>query len=284
MRIAHIIMAHKDPDQLFRLINRLQHPDADFFIHVDLKSDIQDFKKVLNLNQTSFIKNRRNCNWGGSSFLMAIISTMTELLSLNKDYSFFNLLSAQDYPLKPVKEIHQYFKKNQDYNFIFYEPLDSVWWESAQLRYKRYHLTDFNFKGRYFVEKVMNTLLPVRQFPMDVTLYGGCKSAWWTLTQECASYVCNQVNDNKQLTNFLKYCWGTDEFIIPTLIMNSHHETKTKSDNLRYIDWSEGNAHPKLLNSDDFKAIKNSGMLFARKFKMDDAILDKIDQELLTLE
>ena len=44
MKIAHLILTHKNPKQLERLLNALQHDAFDFFIHVDRKTDIEPFK------------------------------------------------------------------------------------------------------------------------------------------------------------------------------------------------------------------------------------------------
>jgi hypothetical protein len=35
MKIAHLILAHKAPAQLERLMRALSHPQADIFIHLD---------------------------------------------------------------------------------------------------------------------------------------------------------------------------------------------------------------------------------------------------------
>lgn len=281
MRIAHLIMVHKNPNQVIRLIERLHHPNADFYIHLDAKSNIEDFKKVSSLNQVSFISNRINCNWGGNSLLIGILTSLNEILSYGKYYDFINLLSAQDYPLKSAEEIHKYFENNIGRNFVHYESADSLWLKKAKQRYEKYHFTDLNFPGKYFIERIANKFLPVREFPVPVKLFGGCKSTWWTITAECALHIKEEFWNNNKLQKFLKYCWGTDEFVLTTLIMNSPYADMTNSDNLRYIDWSEGNAHPKLLNTSDFETIKKSGMLFARKFEMDEAVLKQIDEELL---
>ena len=286
MRIAHVIMVHKNPDQLIRLIKRLYHPDADFYIHIDSKSEIGDFESVRSIKQVSFIKNRINCNWGGNSLLTGIITAMNEVLSLNKGYNFINMLSAQDYPIMSPDKIHSYLKNNLERNFISYESDDSTWWKQAAGRYEKYHFTDLDFIGKYFIERMANIFLPKRKFPIPVKLYGGCKSTWWTITEDCARYISSQLSNNKKLNNFLKFCWGTDEFIVATLIMSSPYKDVTVNNNLRYIDWSEGNARPKLLKMDDFDDLKHSEMLFARKFDMDvdSAVLERIDQELLTLK
>lgn len=280
MRIAHIIMTHKNPDQLVRLIKRLHHPNFDFYVHVDSKIPIEDFVPILDISQVSLIKNRVKCNWGGHSFINAIGSSLNEVLSLNKDYDFINLISGQDYPLKSAEAVYDYFNGKIGMNFISYEESkESEWWKGAALRYEKYHFTDIEFKWKYFAQKIINKITPNRKFPLAMELYGGNKSSWWTISAECAKYVAQVLSTNLKLNRFLKYSWGTDEFVISTIIMNSKFKEKTINDNLRYIDWTEGNAHPKLLGINDFEAIKSSDMIFARKFdtNVDAEILNQID-------
>lgn len=286
MRIAHIIMAHHYPDQLLRLIQRLEHPQSDFYVHLDKKTPIDKFELIKKDTRAIFIQNRIKCNWGGASFLKAIINSIEEVVSLNKEYDFINLLSAQDYPIIPPGDIYNYLKENLGKNYISFEvSKESDWWKKAALRYERYHFTDFNFKSKYFVEKIVNNILPKRKFPCSLELYGSSKSSWWTISGDCAKHVADKLTGDKKIWRFLKFCWGTDEFIIPSVIMNSEFKKSVVNDNLRYIDWSEGNARPKLLGIADFDTIKKSGMIFARKFDaaVDHQILDKIDRECLAV-
>ena len=62
MKIAHLILIHENPPQLKRLIQRLAHPDADFYIHVDLKTDIKPFLFLQSKN-VKFIANRVKVSW-----------------------------------------------------------------------------------------------------------------------------------------------------------------------------------------------------------------------------
>jgi len=284
MRIAHIIMTHKNPVQLARLIKSLQHKDFDFYIHLDKKISIDDFLFLEKLDQVYFINNRIKCNWGGWSFTQGIINSINEITALNKDYGFINLLSAQDYPISSISDIHSFFKERPGQNFINFANSKSDWWAAAPERYEKYHFTDINFKSKYFFQRIINKILPKRKFPENLELYGGSDSSWWTLSAECAQHVAEVITKNKKLNNFLKYCWGTDEFIIATLVMNSEFKNKTNNNNLRYIDWSEGNAHPKLLGIEDYSKLKSSPMHFARKFdvEFDEIILDKVDSELIS--
>lgn len=284
MRIAHVIMAHKNPPQLLRLIERLQHPNFDIYIHIDKKVPSDKFKFLTEKTNITFIKNRVECNWGGNNFFKAIINSVSEVLHLNKDYAFINLLSGQDYPIATADDIYNYWGKNPDKNFISYDPSrESDWWKGAVNRYEKYHFTDLHFKWKYLLQKIVNTVLPKRTLPYSFELFGGRNASWWTITGGCAKYLVDELLLDKKLWDFLKYSWCADEFMVCSLIMNSKFRDKAVNHNLRYIDWSEGNARPKLLGIGDFDHIKDSGMFFARKFdqEIDSRILDKIDRECL---
>lgn len=281
MRIAHIIMAHKNPAQLLRMIKKLDHPNFDIYVHIDKKVLLDPFKAILEVPNVRLIKNRIHCNWGAYSFLTAIVSTLNEVLSTKTYYDYINLLSAQDYPLYSSAYIYDYFEKAKGRNFISFETSrESLWWKEAVSRYEKYHFTDVNIKWKYRIQKIVNAVMPLRKFPVYDELYGGCKSTWWTLSYGCAKLVADELSNNKKLVNFIKYSWGTDEFVVATVVMNSQFKSSVVNNNLRYIDWSEGNPHPKLLGTEDFEKIKSSGMLFARKFDitLDEEILDKIDK------
>lgn len=47
---------------------------------------------------------------------------------------------------------------------------------------------------------------------------------------------------------------------------------------LRYVDWSEGEDHPKILDDTDYEKVMSSGKLFARKFDEEKSrkIIDRI--------
>ncbi|TSJ40753.1 beta-1,6-N-acetylglucosaminyltransferase [Mucilaginibacter corticis] len=282
MRIAHIIMAHKNPPQLLRLIERLQHPNFDIFIHIDKKVPLDNFFLLKEKTNITFIKNRVECNWGGNNFFKAIISSVNEVIHLQKNYAFVSLLSGQDYPITTAENIYNYFLQNSNKNFISYDPSrQSNWWKGAVNRYEKYHFTDVHFKWKYVLQTIVNIVLPRRKFPYSFKLFGGRNASWWTITGDCAKYLVDELMHDKKLWDFLKYSWCTDEFMVCSIIMNSKFRHDTVNNNLRYIDWSEGNARPKLLGMADFDHIKQSGMLFARKFDQDieSQILDKIDRD-----
>ncbi|MBB5436370.1 hypothetical protein HDC92_000034 [Pedobacter sp. AK017] len=286
MRIAHVIMAHKNKDQLLRLIQSLNHPMFDIYLHIDAKVHLEQFESFNAIPNFKFIKNRSICNWGGYSLFKGILNCMDEVLNSGVKYDFINLLSGQDYPICSTTEIYNFFKNNQGKSFLAFEDSDqSLWWKEAAYRFQMYHFTDFNFTGKYFIQKIINKIAPARKFPEAMTLYGGNKACWWTISSESAVYILEQLKSKSKLNRFLRFCWGTDEFVIPTLLMNSPLKGSIVNNNFRYIDWSEGNPNPKILRTADFINIMDSKMLFARKFDIDidPAVMDEIDTVLLNL-
>jgi len=111
-------------------------------------------------------------------------------------------------------------------------------------------------------------------------MYGGPCATFMTITPACAKYVVDFIAANKKVKRFSEYAWGTDEFLIPTLIMNSDFKDTVVNDNLYYIDWSKGGSSPKIFTAEDFDTLRKSDKFLARKFdiKVDTRIMDMLDK------
>lgn len=285
MRTAHLIIAHKNPEQIERMIKRLQHPDFDFYIHVDKKVDIELFSNLKFLPNVYFIKNRVDVKWACYDQIKATLISIDEICRVKKEYGFINHLSGQDYPLKPVEELALFFKNNLGKEFITYRDiLDD--WKEAQMRYDRFHFINFRINGKLIVgrdilEKLARLIFGKRKIPYNLRPYGG--SAFWMLSPEVALYVTKRIENDKRLRRFFYFTWAGDEVLFQTIILNSIFKERVVNENYRYIDWSEKRENPKILGENDFQKLKESSMLFARKFDMaeDHKILDRIDSTLL---
>ncbi|MFN5787753.1 MAG: hypothetical protein ACK469_03255, partial [Bacteroidota bacterium] len=64
MYINYIILAHHFPAQLKKLVDRLNDANVYFYIHIDLTSDIQSFKKLISHPNVIFLEKRENAMWG----------------------------------------------------------------------------------------------------------------------------------------------------------------------------------------------------------------------------
>lgn len=281
MKIAHLIMAYKNSGQVERMIKAMDHPNFHFYIHLDLKIDIKEFEYLKQIERVTFISNRVLCNWGGFSFVRAIISSLSEILKKNEAYDFINLMSGQDYLIKPAEDLYEHYTKNPGKCFISYDQdPNALWWKDAASRAELYHFTDLNFKGKYFIQSIFNKYLPKRSFPLSIPLYGSSDSSWWTIPSDCAAYIVDFMKNNPRLERFMQYTWGSDEFIIATIIMNSPFKDNVINNNLRFISWESGRPNPRILTDNDFELIKQSDKFYARKFdnRVNVEILDLLDE------
>ncbi len=195
----------------------------------------------------------------------------------SNDYDFINLISESDYPLVPATVVHDFLAKHKEKSFMEYEKWGSPWIKTAQTKVFRYHLVDYRFPGKYFLQDFINKLTPQRKMPMGMELVG--RSQWFTICTKHVRYVLDFTADHPKVVRFFKHTWGPDEFYFQTILFNSSFKSQLVNNNLRYIDWSEGNHSPKTLTEGDYGHLVNSGKYFARKFNtsVDAAILDKLD-------
>jgi len=280
MRVACIIMAHKEPQQIERLIKRFDQFPFDFYVHIDRKTRQAPFEYLAHIPHVYFVHSRIRVRWASYGFLIAVQQAISQILKSGIPYDFISVMSGQDYPITPVANIYHLLEKNIGKNFICYEA-DGEWWRHAISRVNKYHFTNFGLRGRYRIQFFLNALMPARKFPLAYKLYGGPRAMCMTLSTDCAAYIVGFIESNKKLKRFIRFTWGPDEFVIPTLVMNSKFHQTVINDNFYYIDWSAGGSNPKTLTVEDYQKMMDSGKLLARKFdiRMDQAILDLLDQK-----
>lgn len=277
MRIAHLILAHTAPAQLERLIMRLEHPDADIYIHIDGKTGMDGFKKLTAHPNIFFIQHRVKVYWGSYNIVKATLNGFKQIINSGKEYGYLNLLSGQDYPLKPAGHIHQFLTNQPVTAFMNYKLFEPDWLEALP-RIELYHLNNYQLRGKFEIQKLVNQLLPKRKLPYGLVPVG--RSQWFTIPMDCAKYIIDYWDSHARLRRFIRLTWAPDEFIFQTILYNSTYRNIMQNNDLRYIDWSAGGASPKTLTMDDASKLLNSGKLFARKFDMtkDAAIMDIIDK------
>ena len=263
MKLAHLILAHSNPGQLQKLVHRLSHSDTDIYIHLDKKTNISLFSSVKEIPNVFFIQKRIKVFWGAYSIVSATLEGFREILASQKKYDYINLLSGQDYPIKPIEHIHSFLAGNPNKAFMEFYDIEKVWTEALP-RITEYHLTQFRFIGKHFLQRIINRVLPKRQLPL--AMIGVGRSQWFTISTGHVEYIVDFLSNNPKIVRFFKFTWGADEFIFQTILFNSPHKQDMVNNNLRYIDWAAGGASPKTLSIEDGKVLLACDKLFARKF------------------
>ena len=120
MQINYIILAHKSPKQLARLISTLSDANSHFYIHLDKNVEITPFlEETVKLKQIFFLTDieREFGTWGDIGIVKATLNKIKKIL-LDDNIGHIILLSGQDYPLKSNKSIYNFFYKNYEYTFM----------------------------------------------------------------------------------------------------------------------------------------------------------------------
>ena len=301
MKIAYIVLAHKYPEQLLRLISQLNTDDVAFFVHIDKNVDNTIYHQILTLLKdfpnVSFIKRYKSA-WASFELVKATLEGIKSIVETGTYFDYVVHLSGQDYLIKSNEQIQKFFQENKGREFLEYFPLPCSKWKGGGLRRVEYwHIlwNDIHFcipEKREFKSPIASFLYSVliwplpkkRKFFESFPLYGG--SFHWCLTGECVKWIDDFVKQNTNFVNRFKYTYCADEIFYQTLILNSPFKDKIINDDFRYRDWGgDVNAlHPRNLEKKDFEKIRESDKLFARKFDMtiDPDILDMIDEMILS--
>lgn len=276
MTIAYLILAHNNPSQLQRLVQKLSNNQTDIYIHIDAKANLTEFMKITALPNVYFVTKREKVYWGAYSIVQATVNGFEQMLASGKAYDYITLLSGQDYPLKSNAVILDFFKANPDKAFMEFYSVNDVWQEAIP-RLNKYYLTNYPFAGSTKLETLLNKFLPKRQPPKDLVFVG--RSQWFSITLEHVKYIVTTLATNHKLRRYFSFTWGSDEFVFQTLLYNSPFKSQMANDNLRYIDWSAGGASPKTFTIANADTLLQTDKLFARKFNeaIDVEILNTID-------
>ncbi len=273
MKVAHLILAHKNPVQLRKLLSSLQHPDGHAYVHLDRKSDAQEFAHLFNGRDVFSLEKRVSVHWAGWGTIQATINGFEELE--HKGYDYINVISAQDFPIQPIEAFHQHLQTTHK-EYITCESVATEWTEVQQRVYS-YSFINWSIPGKFRLEALFNKLVGRRTFPLPYEIVG--RSNWFTLSMEAVRYCLRQLKEQPAIARYFRYCWGADEFIFSTILYNSGFRERIVN-NLVYVDWSgSANGHPKILRTEDLPAIHASGKFFARKFdaNVDARVLDILE-------
>lgn len=273
MKVVYLIVAHKQFDLLAQIIKALKHPDIDIIIFFDKKADvdISEFENTVGENENVFyLEERININWGGFSFLLALIKLLEAALSFNK-YDYLSFISGQDYPIKSNAFILNYLNANRGMDFIehFSVPRTDGEWGSlgGAERFECFWLIDqLGFNDSYDFCKKQKAENIKRIVPENLALYGG--SNWMTITRACGQFIIAYLKNNPHVLNFFKHVFIPEEMLFQTIVLNSDFKGRVINDNLRFIDWKHNGPKPKVLGMEDFDRLIKSSSHFARKFDL----------------
>ncbi len=316
MKIAYLVLAHNQPQQLLNLYAALTDDVSDFYIHIDHKSkDRGAITTAFAGKENVKVISVHEVYWMGYNMVQATVDLLKLAYNSGNNYKYFNLMSGQDYPIKSKQYINNFFATHTEdlIDCIKMAHLPAKFSKKFQLRHfydtpytnpRDPRRISFLVKTYYRLKKVEEKLLPPRKFFAGMTPFFGPQ--WFALTNETVGYILGFIEENPAYTAYMKTTEGTDETYIQTIFGNSprfsnmwgYKEYMAYERNFTpgtpifnnhaacsvFMDWSErAKTKPAVLTMEYWNEIQTASHLFARKFDVTQSqeLIRKIDSDIL---
>jgi hypothetical protein len=290
MKIAYLVLAHANPKHLERMVGALSSEESSFFVHIDKKTDIANFKAISQRN-VRFTSKRVPVYWGEYSMVEAILILIEQALDSTDRCDYCVLLSGSDYPIRSRHYIHDVLTRNSGTQFISIARVPTAEAGLPLAKINRMGIPSSRPLLKFLMKGCARLGLAERDYRNHLgTLqpFGG--STWWALTRDACEHILNFANENNSVCNYFKYTYSSDETFFHTILGNSVFQGRIRR-SLMYDDWSAGGVHPEMISEkhlaffeaqeqvrlDD--AFGPGELLFARKFSDNSvSLIEKIDE------
>ncbi|XP_010531794.1 PREDICTED: beta-glucuronosyltransferase GlcAT14A [Tarenaya hassleriana] len=287
-RFAYVISGSAgDGGALRRTLLALYHPNNRYVVHLDRESspeereDLHGFIRSFSLFQrfqnVHVIEKANLVTYRGPTMVANTLHAAAILLREGAEWDWFINLSASDYPLVTQDDLlHVFSHLPRDLNFI--DHTSNIGWKASQ-RAKPVIIDP----GLYMNKKAdVFWVKQRRSIPTAFKLFTG--SAWMALTRSFIDY-CIWGWDNLPRTVLMYYSnfLSSPEGYFHTVICNAEEfRNTTVNSDLHFISWDNPpKQHPHHLTVLDMGKMIDSNAPFGRKFRREEPVLDKIDDELL---
>lgn len=290
---VYLIIAHNEFEILKLLVKALDDARNDIYIHFDAKC-----KTLPNIECKAaglyILQERIDVRWGDYSQIETEMRLFEYAHNMQDKtgtrYQYYHLISGVDIPLKSQDYIHNFFNTHQGKELLGYYQghLQLELRKKVQL----YHLFPNNFtKERNLnIGSIIRALFCRIQSLLgykrnkDIELVRGTQ--WASVTNDFVEFL---ISKKKEIQKRFHHTFCADEVYKHTLCWNSHFKDRIYNPTnealgcMREINWviTDSESFLPSFTMNDYERLKNSPMLFARKF--DTANIDVVKKVLSTL-
>ena len=126
MRINYLLLVHTTQN-IKRLISRLWDENSFFYVHIDSKKELGEFKReTIGFSNVKFVFERENVIWGDMSMVKATLALINQVKNDCSENCYNILISGSDYPIKPKESIRKFFTNNYGKIFLSSRCVDEV--------------------------------------------------------------------------------------------------------------------------------------------------------------
>lgn len=270
MKHAYMILAHNEFGLLQTLIDCLDDPRNDIYVHIDRKVKEMPELRAEKAGLTMLDK-RIDIRWGDFSMVEAEYALL-ETAVARGPYAYYHLLSGVDLPLKSQDYIHHFCEECRGREFIGYSVVDPA---ELERKMQRWHLFPRHFSRQKTVWSIarsaflsLQELLHIKR-NRTVSFYKG--SQWVSITEKMARFA---LDHKGWVVRTFTHTFVPDECVMQTLCRMSPYRDQlynTEMDGIgcmRTIGWR--GSELKDWAAEDFDYLASAPTFFARKFNSSD--------------
>lgn len=318
---AILIMCHKNIEQVKRLVNKCISNSTRIILHIDPRQLILDdeLSELSQINGVYLTDVRIEGELDTRSLVdiaMEMINKAKEIEKIeNIKFSYYLLLSGQDYLTKPIRYINSELEQMYPTPIIDCTPYDKNNWiyykfcSNIRLRKINRWITN-KTKKKSVRRKFLRVFALVCQKAIQfchktdcdfaklkgIDLYGG--SAWWILPDLVIDYIKKEYDESSEYVEFLLSTLTPEETFFQIMTMRSPCKSMVHINSKDMVaqtckTWAYFSdvgkpfkGHPYIFTKDEYEKIINKDCWFARKFDItiDATIFDLLDEYLEFLD
>ena len=282
---AYLLIVHKDPVQVRKLLRTLDDERNLIVVHCDKKMDADDVDAISSAvmrHAELEVFQEFDVLWGGYTLVEAELALLRR--ALGRGCSYYHLLSGECLPLRTQDEIHGFFDASGK-EFIACNPRFE-WEATFDARLRQHHLQNRNLsvltkmadKALVFAQRL------VRVNYLDPDIRYGYGSQWFSVTDELTRDL---ISHEEWVREHFGRGLCSDELFLQSFALTFGYQDRLfrpfdagdKWGNMRLVDWDRGEGiHPYTLRSKDYDWAMGTGMMFGRKFSdaVDSDMVDRV--------
>lgn len=254
-RIAFLIQAHCNVQQIGEAILRLERNGHRVFVHYDRKAS-DDLSAI----EGNLIAPRIEVHHAGISQVEATLHLLRAARSAGS-FSHYFLMSGQCFPVNTVDWLQN--RLNEEEIYLNYRSMPIEAWSKRLDR-----LESFYFERKGLVSKIANTVsrrLPKRNFIKGLSMWPYAGSNWWCLPIDVIDYVLKYIDKYPEFHRYMRWTSYSDEVYFHSIISNMAVEERIKPA-LFYAKFDFNTGRPFVFDNSTIDDIPRDKVFVARKF------------------
>jgi hypothetical protein len=318
MSIAFLVLNHRPPQQLIRLLTTLRRglPDSAICVHNDRFKAEVGAETIRPIGNVRLLANDKPMRWGSFSIVEAFWRSI-EWMTENLEFDWLVVLSSQDYPIKPLWQLEAHLAMSEADAVLRAVPIDTLRNSVDRRDCRRRYLYQYRASppsspedglaaylrlrlrrdaGRLIdVLNIAQPCFKICRMPDGIPYRFGWRarsspfgpgypcwygSMWFSLSRRASAFMVDSMRSRPDYVEYYRKTIIPSESIFATLICNEP-TLRVAQRELHHIRWaSRGTGHPDVFTAGDLAELRAAPGCFARKFDIyrDPAILDRLDE------